>query len=163
MAEVIYSLLEQMLKLDKTENLLELYSGVGTIGIFLSDKVKSVYGIEIVEDAVNMAKENVELNNVLNAEYIAGDASKELEKLSKENKVLDVVVVDPPRKGLDNEGINILKKIKPKKIGYIICNPATLARDLVLLKEEYEISKVVPVDMFPWTSHVECVTVLELK
>lgn len=163
MAEVIYSVLEQMLKLDKTENLLELYSGVGTIGIFLSDKVKSVYGIEIVEDAVNMAKENVKLNNVLNAEYIAGDASKKLEKLSKENKVLDVVVVDPPRKGLDNEGINILKKIKPKKIGYISCNPATLARDLALLKEEYEISKVVPVDMFPWTSHVECVCVLKLK
>ena len=77
--------------------------------------------------------------------------------------MLDVVVVDPPRKGLDNEGINILKKIKPKKIGYISCNPATLARDLALLKEEYEISKVVPVDMFPWTSHVECVCVLKLK
>lgn len=151
MAEVLYSVLENMLKLDKTETVLELYSGVGTIGIFLSDKVKSVYGIEIVEDAVKMAEENVKLNNVENAKYICKDAKVALEELSKENKVFDTVIVDPPRKGLDEEGIETLLKLKPKKIGYISCNPATLARDLAKLKELYEIKEITPVDMFCWT------------
>lgn len=163
MAEVLYSVLENMLKLDKSETVLELYSGVGTIGIFLADKVKEIYGVEIVEDAVKMAEENLKLNNISNAKYIAGDAKIELEKLEKQNIYFDTVIVDPPRKGLDEEGIDILLKLKPKKIGYVSCNPATLARDLNMLSTEYTIEKINLVDMFPWTSHVESVAVLKLK
>lgn len=163
MAEVIYSVLEEMLELKKEEDVLELYSGVGSIGIFLSDKVKSIYGIEIVKDAVDMARKNVKLNNVKNATYICDDAKIALEKLEKENKKFDKVIVDPPRKGLDEAGIEILLKLKPKKIGYISCNPATLARDLARLEESYVIEKIVLADMFCWTSHVECVTVLKRK
>lgn len=160
MAEVLYIILEGMLKPDKSETVLELYSGVGTIGIFLADKVKQLYGVEIVEDAVKMAKENLKLNNILNAEYIAGDAKDELEKLKNQNIYFDTLIVDPPRKGLDEDGIDILMKLKPKKIGYVSCNPATLARDLNKLSEIYNIEDINLVDMFPWTSHVECVAMM---
>lgn len=163
MAEVLYSVLERMLKLDRQETVLELYSGVGTIGIFLADKVKKLYGVEIVEDAVKMAEENLKLNKVQNAKYIAGDAKQELEKLQKQNVYFDTLIVDPPRKGLDDEGIKTILKLKPNKIGYVSCNPATLARDLNRLSEIYDIEKINLVDMFPWTSHVESVALLKLK
>lgn len=163
MAEVLYSVLEQMLDLNKKETVLELYSGVGTIGIFLADKVQELYGVEIVEDAVKMAEENLKLNNISNAKYIAGDAKIELEKLQNKNVYFETLIVDPPRKGLDDEGIETILKLKPKKIGYVSCNPATLARDLNRLSEMYNIEKINLVDMFPWTSHVECVCVLKLK
>ena len=163
MAEVLYSVLDQMLDLNKQETVLELYSGVGTIGIFLADKVKELYGVEIVEDAVKMAEENLKLNNVLNAKYIAGDAKVELEKLQNKNVYFDTLIVDPPRKGLDDEGIDTILKLKPKKIGYVSCNSATLARDLNRLSQMYNIEKINLVDMFPWTSHVECVSLLCLR
>lgn len=163
MAEVLYSILEQMLDLNKKETVLELYSGVGTIGIFLADKVQELYGVEIVEDAVKMAEENLKLNNISNAKYIAGDAKIELEKLQNKNVYFETLIVDPPRKGLDDEGIETILKLKPKKIGYVSCNPATLARDLNRLSEMYNIEKINLVDMFPWTSHIECVAVLKLK
>jgi len=163
MAEVLYIVLEQMLNLTKQETVLELYSGVGTIGIFLADKAKELYGVEIVEDAVKMAEENLKLNNVTNAKYIAGDAKIELEKLKNKNVYFDILIVDPPRKGLDEEGIETILKLKPKKIGYVSCNPATLARDLSRLSEMYNIEKLNLVDLFPWTSHVESVCVLKLK
>lgn len=163
MAEVLYSVLEQMLDLNKKETVLELYSGVGTIGIFLADKVQELYGVEIVEDAVKMAEENLKLNNISNAKYIAGDAKIELEKLQNKNIYFETLIVDPPRKGLDDEGIETILKLKPKKIGYVSCNPATLARDLNRLSEMYNIEKINLVDMFPWTSHIECVAVLKLK
>lgn len=163
MAEVLYTVLDNMLNLDRSETVLELYSGVGTIGIFLADKVKELYGVEIVEDAVKMAEENLKLNNILNAKYIAGDAKVELEKLQKQNVYFDTLIVDPPRKGLDEEGIDIILKLKPKKIGYVSCNPATLARDLNKLSRMYNIEKINLVDMFPWTSHVESVAVLKIK
>lgn len=163
MAEVLYTVLDNMLNLDKSETLLELYSGVGTIGIFLADKVKEIYGVEIVEDAVKMAEDNVELNNITNAKYTAGDAKIELEKLQRQNVYFDTLIVDPPRKGLDEEGIDIIMKLKPKKIGYVSCNPATLARDLNKLSELYNIDKINLVDMFPWTSHVESVAVLKIN
>jgi len=152
-----------MLNLTKQETVLELYSGVGTIGIFLADKVKEIYGVEIVEDAVKMAEENLKLKNETNAKYIAGDAKIELEKLKNKNFYFYILIVDPPRKGLDEEGIETILKLKPKKIGYVSCNPATLARDLSRLSEMYNIEKLNLVDLFPWTSHVESVCVLKLK
>ena len=143
---------------------LDLYCGIGTIGIFAAKKFKKVYGIEIVEQAIEDAKENAKINNVKNAEFYAGDVEKVLPEILNniENKP-EVVFVDPPRKGLDNKTIEILKEVKPNKIIYISCNPATLARDLKQLEEKYEIKEIQPVDMFPYTSHVECCSVLKLK
>jgi len=143
---------------------LDLYCGIGTIGIFASKKFKKVYGIEIVEQAIEDAKENAKINNVENIEFYAGDVEQVLpEILEKMEEKPNVVFVDPPRKGLDNKTIGILKNIEPEKIIYISCNPATLARDLKELEEKYEIKKVQPVDMFPYTSHVECCALLEIK
>jgi len=163
-AEVLYNVLKERLDLDKTKTMLELYSGVGSIGIFLSDKVKDIYSVEIVESATEAAKENAKINNVVNIINVNGDATKETLKLVSEGKYFDYLVVDPPRKGLDLDGIELILKLKPKEIGYVSCNVATLARDLKLLcTEDYEVKTIDLVDMFPWTSHVECVAVLKLK
>ncbi len=138
--------------------------GVGTISIFASKYAKKVYGVEIVEQAIDDAKENAKWNEIKNIEFIAGDTQKVLTDLIENKKIIpDVVIVDPPRKGLDNITINNILKIKPKKVIYISCNPATLTRDLGLLEEKYNINMIQPVDMFPWTSHVECVAVMQLK
>ena len=143
---------------------LDLYCGIGTIGIFASKKFKKVYGIEIVEQAIEDAKENAKINNVENIEFFAGDVEKIFEKLMKNKQVYpDVIIVDPPRRGLDNNTINNILAVKPKKVVYISCNPATAVRDMKMLSEKYEIGEVQPVDMFPFTSHVECVSILELK
>ena len=148
----------------KEQIALDLYCGIGTIGIFASKYFKKVYGIEIVEDAIKDAKENAKINNIENIEFYAGDVEQILPKIiEKENIKPNVVFVDPPRKGLDVNTINVLKKIMPEKIIYISCNPATLARDLNLLEEKYNIESIQPVDMFPWTSHVECVVALNLR
>lgn len=163
MAEKLFNVLKEKLELDKEETLLELYSGVGTIGIFLAREVKAVYGAEIVQDAVDMAKENLKLNNVTNTTYVVGDASVELEKMKEKNILFDTIVVDPPRKGLDEKGIETMLKLRPSKIGYVSCNPATLARDLQKLAKHYEIQSINLFDMFPWTKHVECCSVLKLK
>lgn len=161
--ETLYTILKDKLNLEKGNTLLELYSGVGTIGIFLSKEVEEILGVEIVEEAVKAAKENLELNNIQNVKYICDDATKAIERLNRENYRVDVVVVDPPRKGLDSNGIEILKNIKANKIGYVSCNPATIARDLKLLSDLYEVQSINLVDMFPWTHHVECVAVMCLK
>lgn len=138
--------------------------GIGTIGIFVSSFAKKVYGIEIVEAAVENAKENAKLNGVENAEFICGDVEKELLNLiNVKGAKADVVFVDPPRKGMDETSINNLLKIHPKKIVYISCNPATLIRDLAKFEEKYDIEKIIPVDLFPYTSHIETVTLLTLK
>jgi len=163
-AEVLYNVLKEKLELENNKNLLELYSGVGSIGIFLSDNVKDVYSVEIVESATKAAKENARINNVNNIINVNGDATKETLRLVNEGKFFDYIVVDPPRKGLDLEGIELILKLKPKRIGYVSCNVATLARDLKLLcTEKYIIKSIDLVDMFPWTGHVECVVVLKLK
>jgi len=148
----------------KEEIALDLYCGIGTIGIFASKYFKKVYGIEIIEQAIEDAKYNSKINDIDNIEFYSGDVEKLLPQIiEREGLNPNVVFVDPPRKGLDINTIELLKKIEPKKIIYISCNPATLARDLGLLEEKYEIKEVQPVDMFPYTSHVECVSILKLR
>ena len=162
-AEVLYNKLKELLNLEGYEVLFDLYSGVGSIGIFLSDSVKKVYGIEIEEQAVKMANLNLDVNNVKNAEYISGSVDKKIIEFEKRQIHPDVIVIDPPRKGLDLESIEYIIKFKPEKIGYVSCSPATFARDLKLLSTYYDIGKIIPVDLFPNSVHVECVTVLTRK
>ena len=162
-AEVLYNTLKELLNLKKDEVLFDLYSGVGSIGIFLSDSVKKVYGIEIEEQAVKMANMNIEANNVDNAEYIAGSVESKIAEFEERKIKPDVIVVDPPRKGLDLESIEYIIKFRPKKIGYVSCAPSTLARDLKLLSTYYDIDTISPVDLFPHSEHIENVALLKLK
>ncbi len=163
-AEVLYNIAIEMANLSKEDILFDLYCGIGTIGIFASSYVKKVYGVEIVEQAIYDAKENARINQIENIEFMAGDVEKVLTNLIEKKQVYpDVVMVDPPRKGLDNTTINNILAVEPKKVVYISCNPATMVRDMKLLEEKYEVNEIQPVDMFPFTSHIECVTVLQLK
>ena len=163
-AEVLYNTAIEMADLSKNDILFDLYCGIGTIGIFASSYVKKVYGIEIVEQAIEDAKENAKINNIENIEFFAGDVEKIFSNLMEKKQVYpDVIIVDPPRKGLDNNTINNILAVKPKKVVYISCNPATMVRDMKQLNENYEIGNIQPVDMFPFTSHVECVAVLQQK
>lgn len=162
-AEVLYEVLKENLDLSGNEILFDLYSGVGSIGIYLSDMVKKVYGIEIEKQAVEMANINLRINNVNNAEYIAGSVEEKIQEFRSRGIIPDVIVVDPPRRGLDQKSIEYILNFNAKKIGYVSCNPATLARDLKLLSCKYDICKIVPVDMFPNTEHIETISVLEIK
>ena len=163
-AEKLYNIGVEAAKIDKEDTVFDLYCGIGTITLFMSKYAKKVYGIEIVEEAIKDANENARINNVDNTEFIAGDVEIVLDRLiNKEHIIPDVVMVDPPRKGLDSKSIENLLKILPKKLVYISCNPATLVRDLSKLEDKYKITMIKPVDMFPFSKHVECVSVLELK
>ena len=128
--------------------------------LFLSKKCKKVIGIEINEDATRDANENKKINNIDNCTFLVGDVSKII-KSQKEKP--DIIVVDPPRAGLDNITIENIFRLNPQKIVYVSCDPVTLARDLNILQEKYNIEDVTPVDMFPNTYHVECVSVLHRR
>ena len=163
-AEKLYNLGVEQAQITKNDIVFDLYCGIGTISIFMSKYAKKVYGVEIVKDAVKDAIENAGINNVTNTEFYAGDVEKVLDDLINQKGIIpDIVMVDPPRKGLDKNSINNIMKIKPRKIVYISCNPATLIRDLACFEELYDIRTITPVDMFPFTSHVECCALLELK
>ena len=163
-AEKLYNLGVEMAQISKEDTVFDLYCGIGTISLFMAKHAKKVYGIEIVEEAIKMAKDNAKTNNVNNVEFYAGDVEVVLDEIiNKKNIKADIVMFDPPRKGLDKNSINNVLKIKPKKIIYISCNPATLVRDLAEFEDDYDVKRIVPVDMFPFTSHVECVSLLELK
>lgn len=163
-AERLYHVGVESAGITKQDVVFDLYCGIGTISLFMSKLAKKVYGIEIVKEAVDMAKENAERNQVENVEFIAGDVEEILSDLIHRKKVIpNIVMVDPPRKGLDCQSRKNILTIRPKTLVYISCNPATLVRDLSELEHVYKIGKIQPVDMFPFTSHVECVAVIQLK
>lgn len=163
-AEKLYNLGVEMAQISKEDVVFDLYCGIGTISLFMAKYAKKVYGIEIVKEAVDSANENAKLNGITNTEFYAGDVEIVLDELINNKGVkADIVMFDPPRKGLDRNSINNILKIKPKKIVYISCNPATLIRDLTNFEDFYEVKTIIPVDMFPFTSHVECCSVLYLK
>ena len=163
-AEKLYNLAVESAKISKNDTVFDLYCGIGTISLFIAKYAKKVIGIEIVEEAVADAKENAKINGVENAEFIAGDVEVILDKLINADGIIpDIIMVDPPRKGLDNKSIENILKIAPKKVIYISCNPATLVRDLSKLEEKYEIDMIKPVDLFPFSKHCEVLTTLELK
>lgn len=137
--------------IDNCNVLFDLYCGIGTIGIYCSDIAKQVYGIEVVSQAIDNAKENAKLNNIDNIEFLVGGAENKIDELYQRNIFADCVLVDPPRKGLDKKLIDTLLEKEPNKIVYISCNNATLARDIKLLNDKYELIECTLVDMFPYT------------
>ena len=162
--EVLYLKAIEYASLKGEETILDLYCGIGTIGICASKKSKKLYGIETIKEAIDDARENAKINNISNAEFFVGDVEKKLPEFIKKNNIKpDVIFIDPPRKGCDKTAIYTILNIVPKKIVYVSCNPSTLARDLKMFEEKYDIKEITPVDMFPFTSHVECCVLLELK
>ena len=160
--EKLYNIGVDAAKITKNDVVFDLYCGIGTISLFMAKYAKKVYGVEIVDQAVEMAKENAKINGIENVDFLAGDVEQVLDDLINRKKINpDVVMIDPPRKGIDKKSIQNLLSIKPKKIVYISCNPATLVRDLAFFEDKYEIKSITPVDMFPFTSSIESVTVLQ--
>lgn len=155
----LYGLVLEYLDLNGNDKVLDLYCGTGTIGIYVSANCKSVFGIEINKEAIKDADYNKDINNVSNISFISDDSSNVL----KIKKDFNKVILDPPRSGLSTEVIDYLLSNNFEKIVYVSCDPITLARDLNLLKDKYTIDKVIPVDMFPRTYHIENVSVLTLK
>ncbi|MDC3417507.1 23S rRNA (uracil(1939)-C(5))-methyltransferase RlmD [Aquibacillus salsiterrae] len=146
------------------ETVIDAYCGIGTISLFLAKKAKKVYGVEIVPEAIADAKKNAELNKIDNTEFFVGEAEKVMPWWTAQGLKPDVIVVDPPRKGCDETLLEAMIKMNPKRIVYVSCNPSTLARDLRFLEDGgYETKQVQPVDMFPQTGHVECISQLVLK
>lgn len=162
--EVLYQTAIDAADVSKDDVVIDAYCGIGTIGLSIANKVKHVYGMEIVPDAIVMAKENAKLNSIQNTTFETGSAEVVMSKWQQEGIQPDVIIVDPPRKGLEASFIESSVKTNPKRIVYVSCNPATMARDLVLYNElGYTPQYVQPVDMFPMTNHVECIALLIKK
>ena len=163
-AEVLYSKALEFANLTGEETVIDAYCGTGTITLFLAQKAREVYGVEIVKPAIQDAKKNARDNNVKNATFLVGDATAVLPRLAHQGVHADVVVVDPPRAGCTPVVLQTFANMHPDRIVYVSCNPASLARDLAILDNlGYHAEKVQPVDMFPETSHVESVTKLVKK
>ena len=162
--EKLYATAVDFAELDGSETVIDAYAGVGTIGIIASKKAKSVLSVEQNSDAVKNAIENVNRNHAENVRVLCADAGEFMEELAQNGESADVVFTDPPRAGCSRQFLHALLALSPKKIVYISCNPETLARDLYFLtKNGYEAKKIQPVDMFPYTKHIEVVTCLERK
>ena len=163
-AEALYNVVKDFTALKGNETVYDLYCGTGSIGIFLSKNAKKIIGVDVVEDAINDAKENAQLNNLQTASFFSGDVIEICsDNFFKLHGSPDVVIVDPPRAGLHNKLVNKLLEIASPRIVYVSCNVATQARDLQLLHEKYVIEKIQPVDMFPHTHHIESVALLTLR
>ncbi|ASV67008.1 MULTISPECIES: 23S rRNA (uracil(1939)-C(5))-methyltransferase RlmD [Cytobacillus] len=162
--KVLYDKALEYAALTGKEEVIDAYCGIGTISLFLAQKAKSVFGVEIVPEAIEDAKRNAELNNITNANFAVGKAEEVIPAWYEKGHKADVLVVDPPRKGCDEALLQTIIDMKPKKVVYVSCNPGTLARDLRVLEDGgYRTVEVQPVDMFPQTMHVECVAQLVLK
>lgn len=163
--EVLYSLALEFADLKGEETVWDLYCGIGTISLFLAQKAKQVYGVEIVPQAIEDARHNAEINGIKNAGFYVGKAEEVLpEKYKNEQIRADVIVVDPPRKGCEESVLDTMAEMKPDRIVYVSCDSATLARDVKYLGERgYEVVKVQVVDQFPHTVHVETVVLITRK
>ena len=160
--EVLYTKAIEAAALTGKETVIDAYSGIGTISLTMARHAKQVYGVEVVESAVRDAKANAARNHIKNVTFEVGKAEDVMQKWKDADLPVDVLMVDPPRKGLDKTFIDAVGYMKPPKMVYISCNPATLARDLQLLAAfGYTAKETQPVDMFPQTQHIESVTLLE--
>lgn len=161
-AQIIYEKAREWAALTGKETVVDLYCGIGGISLFLAGKAREVIGMEVVEAAVADAERNARLNSVSNCRFKAGDAVELLEELAEEGKKVDLIVLNPPRKGCDEQVLKEAATIKPEKIIYVSCSPRTLARDLdILAGLGYRTLEIQPVDMFPQTPHVENVALLK--
>ena len=161
-AERLYDKALEYAKLTGKEIVADVYCGTGTISLFLAQKAKHVFGIEIVPSAIRDAKANAHNNKINNVSFILGDAAQKMPELVEDGVKLDVVVVDPPRAGCEPKVLDAIAKVHPKRVVYVSCNPATLARDLEYMTHKgYKVAQVQPVDMFSQSFHVESVALLE--
>ena len=159
-AKLLYDIVKKYADLTGTETVVDLYSGTGTIAIYLSDCSNKIIGLEIIKSAVLDAENNCRLNNVSNCRFILGDIKDSLLQITDRP---DVMIIDPPRVGMHKDVVKQVIEIAPQRIVYISCNPATMARDVNMMKENYRIVEVQPVDMFPHTYHIEVVAKLERR
>ena len=159
--EVLYRTAVDFAALTGGETVLDAYCGIGTIGITASDRAKQIVGVELNRDAVKDAIVNAKLNGLKNCWFTAGDAGEYMQRMVQDGHRPDVVFLDPPRAGSDERFLRSLLKAAPERVIYVSCDPETLARDLkVLTAGGYQVRRIQPVDMFPWTEHVECVVKL---
>jgi len=162
--EKLYDITLQYANIGANDIVIDAYCGIGTISLFLAQKAKKVYGVEVVPEAVSDAKKNVRLNGLTNTEFVVGTAEKVMPWWTAQGLKPDVIVVDPPRKGCDEALLQAMINMQPKRIVYVSCNPSTLARDLRVLEDGgFKTEEVQPVDMFPQTYHVETITLLQRK
>ena len=159
----LYNEVKEAAALTGVEKVVDAYCGVGTIGLWLADGADEIRGMDVIADSIEDARTNAERHEISHATYVVGKAEQVLPKWAKEGWKPDVLVVDPPRTGLDQQLLNTILKVKPKKIVYVSCNPSTLAKDISVLVAKYKVGYIQPVDMFPQTSHIESVTSLILK
>lgn len=163
-AEVLYRLTKQMAGLQPSENVYDLYCGVGSLGIYMADSCKHVVGIEQITEAIDDAKENASLNAVENIHFAVGRVELMMDPIFvAQHGKPDVVITDPPRAGMHPDVITHLLRAEPNRMVYVSCNPATQARDIKMLSEQYELVSAIPVDMFPHTHHIESIALLQRK
>ncbi|QVY62337.1 23S rRNA (uracil(1939)-C(5))-methyltransferase RlmD [Cytobacillus gottheilii] len=159
----LYDEVKKAAALTGKEKVADAYCGVGTIGLWVADGASEIRGMDIIPESIQDAKKNAKRHGIKHAKYVTGKAEELLPKWVKEGWKPDVIIVDPPRTGLDRALIQTILTVKPKKVVYVSCNPSTLAKDIDVLSKKYKIEMIQPVDMFPQTSHVEVVTELKLK
>ena len=160
----LYSIVRDFAGLSGNETVYDLYTGTGTIALFLAHEASKIVGIEYVQEAIDDALVNAQENNISNCSFFAGDMKDLLNKeFIEQNGAPDVIILDPPRAGIHPDVAKVIVEARPYKIVYVSCNPASQARDLALMAEHYSITKIQPVDMFPHTQHLENVVKLELK
>ena len=160
--EILYGKAVEFAGLTGKEKVIDAYCGIGTIGLIVASHVKQVLSVEIVEEAICNAKQNAKNNQINNIHFVCNKAEEQIVKWAKENKKIDAIIVDPPRKGCDSKLLDTIDEMKINKMIYVSCDPATLARDLKIMVEKgYDIKLVQPVDMFPHTSNCETITLLE--
>ncbi|MDN5828602.1 MAG: 23S rRNA (uracil(1939)-C(5))-methyltransferase RlmD [Staphylococcus equorum] len=161
--EKLYQRAIEYAELKGEETILDTYCGIGTIGLYMAPKAQYVYGVEIVPEAIADAKQNATLNQFENTTFVCGKAEEVILKWKAQGIKPDVVMVDPPRKGCDETFLETLLELNPRKIVYISCNPSTQQRDAQQLAQQYKLTQITPVDMFPHTTHVETVAQFERR
>jgi 23S rRNA (uracil1939-C5)-methyltransferase len=159
----LYNEVKTAAALTGKEKIVDAYCGVGTIGLWLADHAGEVRGMDVIPEAIEDAKKNAKRHGITNTKYVPGKAEEVLPKWVKKGWKPDVIIVDPPRTGLDNQLIQTILQAAPEKLLYVSCNPSTLAKDIQMLSAKYDVNYIQPLDMFPQTAHVECISQLILK